>query len=893
MQALPHGTVTFLFTDIESSTRLWHEHAAAMPAAYARHDAILREAITAHGGVVYKTVGDAFQVAFPTAIDAVSAAYAAQRTLTAEPWPLKERLKVRMALHTGAVDPDAHGDYRSPVLNRIGRLLGAGHGGQVLVSQATMELARDHLPAGVAFRNLGEQRLKDLYRPERVYQLEGTGLPADFADLLTLDTRPNNLSTQLTQFIGRQDDVDAVRALIERPEVRLVTITGPGGMGKTRLALQVGADMLDAFRDGVFVVTLDTLTDAALVLPAIAHVFGLRESPDTPVTATLTGHLQSKQVLLVLDNLEQVIESSRFIGQLLVVCPEVKVLATSRVRLQLRGEREYPLQPLALPDSWRRATPSSLSHYESVRLFVERAQEVKPSFIVTNDNAPAVAEICARLDGLPLAIELAAARVRMLPPEALLKRLAERLPLLTGGARDLPERQQTLRGAIAWSYELLGEEDRALFRRISVFAGGTTLEAIEAVAVDEGQAWDAFDGLERLVDQSLVRSTDSSGEPRFLMYETIREFGLAELAAHGEVDEAFRRHAEYFASFDQIHTSVTDLILAEVERTDAERENIRAACAWTLANDLTLAYRLAAGYGFVWYWRGVRREEAEWVREVLFAPPPDIPSHDRARFFLGAAYTILSFSLDKRASEILMQGLREAIAIFRAEGELQWSRRALTNLSIYEHSVGNHRQAMVLMLELIDLARTQGDDLNLALAMNNAGYFAYLQGDLAESLPLLDEGLAIARTLRQSPDVAAVLMSSRGDALRALGRLEEAEAMYSESLALGISLRRPEDTWVNILGLLFVAKSTGRLELAAWLGGVQHTVRLDHDIHLHNDLVDQVAELEHTVGEIRAEMGDDAFRRAWDLGLSARPEDVMARLDIPDAMLTHEKEVSA
>jgi predicted ATPase len=814
--------------------------------------------------------------------------------LTAEPWPLPERLKVRMALHTGAVDPDAHGDYRSPVLNRLGRLLGAGHGGQVLVSQATMELARDHLPAGVAIRDLGEQRLKDLYRPERVYQLQGRGLQEDFAALRTLDTRPNNLPVQLTQFIGRQDDVQAVRALIERPEVRLVTITGPGGMGKTRLALQVGADLLDAFRDGVFVVTLDTLTDATLVPAAIARVFGLRESPDVPAITTLADHLQGKQVLLVLDNLEQVIECATAIGELLVGCPEVKVLATSRVRLQLRGERDYPLQPLALPDSRRRATASSLSRYESVRLFVERAQEVRSSFSVTNDNAPAVAEICARLDGLPLAIELAAARVRMLPPEALLKRLAERLPMLTGGARDLPERQQTLRGAIAWSYELLGEEDRALFRRISVFAGGATLEAIEAVAVDEGQAWDAFDGLERLVDQSLVRSTEMAGEPRFLMYETIREFGLAELAAQGEVDEAFRRHAEFFASFDQMTKGpATDLIVAEVDRTDAERENIRASCAWTLANDLTLAYRLAAGHGFVWYWRGVRREEAEWVSEVLFAPPPDIPSHDRARFFLGAAYTILSFSLDKRASEILVQGLREAIAIFRTEGELQWSRRALTNLSIYEHSVGNHRQAMVLMLELIDLARTQGDDLNLAFAMNNAGYFAYLQGDLAESLPLLDEGLAIARTLRQSTDVAAVLMSSRGDALRALGRLEEAEAMYSESLALGISLRRPEDTWVNILGLLFVARSTGRLELAAWLGGVQHTLRMDHDIQPHNDLVDQVAELEGVLGEIRAEMGDDAFRRAWDLGLSARPEDVLARLDIPDAMLTHEKEVSA
>jgi predicted ATPase/class 3 adenylate cyclase len=894
MQALPHGTVTFLFTDIESSTRLWHEHADAMPVAYARHDAILREAIAANGGVVYKTVGDAFQVAFPTAIDAVTAALVAQRALQAESWSLPEPLKVRMALHTGAVEPDANGDYRSPVLNRLGRLLGAGHGGQVLLSQATMELARDGLPDGASFRDLGEQRLKDLYRPERVFQLEGSGLHGDFADLLTLDTRPNNLPVQLTQFIGRQADVDAVRGLLERPEVRLVTITGPGGMGKTRLSLQVGADMLDSFRNGVFVVALDTLTDAALVPSAIAQAFGLRESADTPVTSILTTHLYGKHLLMVLDNLEQVIESATFIGELLLACPEIRILATSRVRLQLRGEREYPLAPLALPDNRVHATPVSLSQYESVRLFVERAQEVRPAFTVTNENAPAVAEICARLDGMPLAIELAAARVRMLRPEALLKRLAERLPMLTGGARDLPERQQTLRGAIAWSYELLGDEDQALFRRMSVFAGGATLEAIEAVAVDEGQGWEAFEGLERLVDQSLVRSTEVSGEPRFLMYETIREFAEAELVAHREAPEAKRRHAAYFASFDRLaHDFQTADIVAEIERIEPEQENIRSACAWAVGHDPVLAYRLVAGHGFTWYWRGVRREEVDWVRTVNSLPVPEVPPVDRARFLLAAGHTLINVPTDAETQEAVGRGLREAVDIFRDEGPIFWSRRSMTALAIHEFGLGNQDEAMSLMLELLDLTRKDGEAEPLALALNNAGYFAYLRGDYSGSLRYLDEGLHVAGAQTESADIVGVVMSSRGETLRALGRFDEAEAMFSEALRLVIGLRRPGDTWYNILGLALVAAQSGRHEFAVWLGAAYHGLRLKHDVPGEADLVMLESELESLLEHVRAEIGADAYGRVWQSGLLAMPEDVLARLDEVGVMPVGEQEMPA
>ncbi len=479
MQNLPRGTVTFLFTDIEGSTRLWHAYGETMPAAYERHDAMLRAAVLALGGVVYKTIGDAFQAAFPDAAAGVGAALDAQRALQAEDWPTPEPLMIRMALHTGAVDPTPEGDYRSPVLNRLGRLLDAAHGQQVLVSQAAMELTRDLLPSGVRFIDLGEQRLKDLYRPEHVWQLGAPDLRVEFPALRTLDTRPNNLPTQLTQFIGREDDAARLSELLRRDDVRLVTLTGPGGIGKSRLSLQAAADLLDRFEHGVFLTMLDAITDPALVPGTIAQALGLRDTGEEAMATQLTDFLQDRRMLLVLDNLEQIIEAATFVGELLVAAPGVKILATSRTRLQITGEHEFPLRPFSLPDRRHADDVDTISQYESVRLFVERAEATRPTFRLTSDNAPAIAEICTRLDGLPLAIELAAARIRILPPEAMLGRLTARLPILTGGARNVPARQQTLRGAIAWSYELLTPEDRALYRRMAVFSGGATLEAVQ------------------------------------------------------------------------------------------------------------------------------------------------------------------------------------------------------------------------------------------------------------------------------------------------------------------------------------------------------------------------------------------------------------------------------
>jgi predicted ATPase/class 3 adenylate cyclase len=502
MPDLPSGTVTFLFTDIEGSTTLWERDRTAMQAAVERHLAILRAAIEANAGVLFKVVGDAIQAAFPTAPDAVAASLVAQRALQTENWGEIGPLPVRMALHTAAATP-RDGDYLAPGLNRLARLLAAAHGDQVLLSLATQDLTRDALPPEASLRDLGEHPLRDLFRPERVFQLLHPDLQADFPPLHTLATRPNNLPLQPTPFLGREEQVQAIVARLRRDAVRLLTITGPGGVGKTRLALQVAADLVETFPKGVWFVDLSALSDPGLVAPAIATVLDVRAEGGT-LAAQLAGILGATPLLLVLDNFERVLDAVPVVADLLAHLPGLKVLVTSRTPLHAYGEQEYPLAPLPLPDPAHLPPLERLSQYEAVRLFIERAQAVKPDFIVTNANAPAVAEVCFRLDGLPLAIELAAAHVKVLPPQALLKRLERRLPLLTGGARMLPARQQTMRDTIAWSHDLLASEEQTLFRRLAVFAGGCTIEAAEAVAGADGML-EVFGGIASLIDKSLLR----------------------------------------------------------------------------------------------------------------------------------------------------------------------------------------------------------------------------------------------------------------------------------------------------------------------------------------------------------------------------------------------------
>jgi predicted ATPase/class 3 adenylate cyclase len=589
MSDLPTGTVTLFFTDIEGSTRLLQqlgEHYADVLAT-CRH--LLREVFQQWNGHEVDAQGDAFFVAFARATDAVSAAVDMQRALAAYVWPDGVSVAVRIGLHTGEPSRTAEG-YVGLDVHHAARVMSAGHGGQVLLYQTTCELVKHDLPEGVSLRDLGEHRLKDLQRPGHLYQLIIAGLPADFPPLKSLDTHHHNLPVQPTPLIGREQEVATVLVFLRREDVRLLTLTGPGGTGKTRLGLQVAAELSEAFPSGVYFVNLAPINDPAFVVPTLAHTLDVKEIAEQSLLDLLKGSLHWKHLLLLLDNFEQVVDAAVYVVELLATCPLLKVIVTSRAALHVRGEQEFAVPPLTVPDPKHLPDLVALSKYEAVALFIQRAQSVKSEFQVTNANAPAVAEICVRLDGLPLAIELAAARIKLLPPQALLARLGQRLAVLTSGARDVPERQQTLRNTIEWSYHLLDAAEQRLFRRLSVFIGGCTLEAIEAVCttLDSNTAVVlVLDGVGSLIDKSLLQQTEQEyGEPRFLMLETIREFGLECLMADGEEEVTRQAHASYYLRLsEQAEPELRGTQQALwLSRLEAEHVNFRSALGWALEN---------------------------------------------------------------------------------------------------------------------------------------------------------------------------------------------------------------------------------------------------------------------------------------------------------------------
>ena len=537
---LPTGTVTFLFTDIEGSTRLLQSLGEGYSDVLSQHHRLLREAVEGAGGVPIGTEGDSLFAAFDSPVAAVAAAVGAQRALAGADWPAGVSVRVRMGLHTGeGVVRD--GTYVGLDVHRAARIAAVGHGGQVLLSDSTRALAEQSLPAGVVLRDLGRHRLKDLAQPEHIYDTVIEGLASEFPALRSLEAAPNNLPTQLTSFVGRAREVAEARRLLAT--TRLLTLTGPGGTGKTRLSLQVAAESIEDFPDGVFFVPLGPIEDAELVAPAIVSALGLHENPNEPPSARLIEYLRDRHLLLILDNFEQVLPAAGLVGDLLKGSPKVSVVVTSRATLHLYGEREYAVPPLGLPGSGADLDPATISQYEAVALFIQRAGAVRPDFQITAANAPAVAEICSRLDGLPLAIELAAARVKLLPPQALLARLGKSLETLEAGSMDLPARQRTLRGAIAWSHDLLDDAAHQALRLLLHLrrwgrSGGGGIDLRRCVV-------DVLSGLAGLVDQSLVRQEEVDGEPRFVMLTTIREFAMERLVESGLAEDMARRHAAF------------------------------------------------------------------------------------------------------------------------------------------------------------------------------------------------------------------------------------------------------------------------------------------------------------------------------------------------------------
>jgi predicted ATPase len=763
---------------------MWESHPEAMQTALARHDEILKDATEEHGGYVFKTIGDAFCCAFLTAPDALKAALEIQRRLLSSEWEQIGPLRVRMALHTGAAE-GRDGDYFGPPLNRVARLLSAAHGGQVLLSLPAQELVRDQLPVSTSLRDLGEHRLKDLFRPERIFQLLAPELPSEGPSLRTLNTYPNNLPFQPTPLIGREKEVAELCERLSRPEVRLLTLTGAGGTGKTRLGLQAAAELTQDFEDGVFFVSLAAISDAELVVGALAGTLEVKEAGAQPLLESLEDYLGEKRMLLLIDNFEQVREAAPVVSELLSAAPRLKVLATSRIPLRLYGEHEYSVPPLALPDP-ERAPPSveDLIQYEAVKLFVERAQAATGGFHVTNENVPAVAEICHRLDGLPLAIELAAARVKVLPPQKLLERLSSRLKLLTGGARDIPERQRTLRGTIEWSHGLLDDGEKRLFARVAVFSGGCTLEAVEAIChVDGGLPVDVLDGLSSLVDKSLLRQEEGvGGEPRFAMLETIHEYAREKLEQSGDAEEIKLAHAEYF------------LVLAEeaepelfgprdvewLERLEEEHGNMRAALSWALERaEAEPGLRLGGALWPFWEAHGHYREGIRWLEKAL-EKDGRTSAAARAKALEGFGWLVFRVGEMNRAVVTAEEGLE-----LSNEAGLGGAVRAkfLGLLGWLVEVQGHHAQAKELLEEGLILSRDVDDKFGIADTLLMLGSTLSSLGERKRERQLHEEGIALSRELGYVRTLGRLLLSL-GYTLLLEGEYERGAALNEEAAAL-------------------------------------------------------------------------------------------------------------
>ncbi len=870
MAELPTGTVTFLFTDIEGSTRLLQELGDRYAVVRDDHAAIVRRATAEGGGVQVSTGGDSFFLAFPTPAGAVRAAVAAQRGLATHDWSPGPPVRVRMGLHTGegVLGGD---DYVGIDVNRAARIADAAHGGQVILSDATRGLVEHSLPEGTSLRDLGEHRLKDIVHVEHLHDLVIEGVPADFPPPRTLDARPNNLPVQLTSFVGREEQIAEVRQLLGR--TRLLTLTGAGGTGKSRLALQVAAEILTEYRDGSFFADLSSVTDPALVPSAVARALGVPEVAGRPILEAVKTHLDDKELLLVVDNFEQVAEAGPVIEELLTAAPKLKILVTSRVVLSLRGEQEYGVPPLEPPDPERLPDLLTLGRFEAVRLFTERALAVRPRFRLTEDNAPAVAEITARLDGLPLAIELAATRTKVLTPEQMLPRLQKRLSILTSRIQTLPERQRTLRGAIAWSYDLLEVAERRLFARLSVFAGGWTVESAEAVCDPGDLGLDALEGLTSLVDKSLIRMAEPADRhSRFSMLETIREFGQDQLGAGGDLDLVLRRHGEHFlglAGEAEPHLTADDQ--GEwLDRCDREHANIRNALRWAI--ETGQADRAQESAGALWrFWqqRGHLAEGRRWLEEILAMPSGQGRTRARAKALTGAG-GIAWWQNDRGAARAFYEG---ALAIERELGDPARTAEALYNEAFVMAAVDDLESAARLLDESLALFRSVGNEQGVARALVMLVIRDAVAGEWGRVIARIEEVVAIWRRVGDRLQLAFDLVWL-AFAYGRVGRREDARSVALEALDLFRQVDNATGVALAFRDLAFLATWEGRHQDAIRLAGASESLRertgggpppgfaglLEGD----------------PVAEARVHLSEDAAQQAWGEGYSMGVDEAVA-----------------
>ncbi len=804
---LASQTLAFLFTDIEGSTRLWERYYEPMKDALERHDAILRSAVERANGQVVKSMGDGLMAVFGSAADGVSACLKAQHDLACARWGETGALRVRMALHVGEA-AKRNGDYYGPTLNRTARVMSAGHGGQVLLSAAAAAVVMDELPEGSTLRDLGEHRLKDLGRPERVFQLVHPALPVSFPPLVTLSRRTSELPDQPSAFVGRAAELKEIGKLLEEESVRLVTLTGPGGIGKTRLALRAAGDEVDRFEDGVLFVDLSAARDSASVLAAVARTIGLGDTPDESLLAELSRQLREQRVLLVLDNFEQVTAAAPTASQLLHGCPRLKLLVTSREALRVRGEHLFAVPPLSLPSGGRRqASAEQLVRYEAIQLFVERAHAVRPDFRLTDDNAAAVVEICLRLDGLPLAIELATARINLFSPEALRDRLSSRLQLLGSGAQDLPARQQTLRATIEWSCQLLEPGEQRLFELLSVFSG-ISYDAVEAVAsgIDRLRETgiDTLDGVASLADKSLIRQVDAGAhEPRLVMLETIREYAAERLDELPDFSAAARRaHAVHFADFarrqwEHLTGDQRDTALAAMA---AEIENLHVAWRyWVAEGDLDQLNRLVDSLWLLYEARGLYHATIELTTELLnvLSATPSTPERAMQEVTLRTSLARALMAINGYTREV-EEAYTHALDLFEGERELPQLFPVLRGLASFYNYRAEFDKGAQIGREILRLSDAQDDpsmrvDGHLVLGSSLA-----LEHDLHGGLEHLDKAIASFKSqghqlrrfrLGNNPGVASFTTSAL--TLWMLGFPDRALERANRAVTLATELEHP------------------------------------------------------------------------------------------------------
>ncbi len=869
-------TIALLFTDIEGSTELLQELGDRYPRILARHNELFRSAVTLHGGREISNTGDGFFCVFPTVARAVEAVIDAQRAFHQEPWPDGIQLLVRMGLHSGEPKQTEDDNYVGLDVHRAARISSAANGGQVLLSADARERLAHEGSNGFSLRDTGSHRLKGLRYPEHLFELSVPGIPECGAPVRSLSSRPNNLPAQPTVFVGRERELSEIQKLLLREDTRLVTLTGPGGTGKTRLSLEVAHVLLDTFQAGVFQVLLAPVTDPALVPQTIAQTVGVPEVPSRPVIETLKGSIGSRKMLLVLDNLEQVLGCAPVVVELLAGCPQLKILVTSRETLKLRFEREYPVPPLQLPAAGApRQDLGALAACESVHLFIDRVRDFKPDFELTQENAPLVAAICTRLEGMPLAIELTAPRMKLLAPRAILDRLNDRLGFLKGGAKDLAQRHQTLRAAIDWSYNLLEEPDRVLFRRASVFVGGFSVESAEEICGADDAVPDLLEGLASLSDKSLLKRSEVEGEPRLGMMETLREYALEQLRPTPDFAAVRARHALHFVqlaealapgfmSRDQRHS---------VGRMLTEADNLRAALTWALEQPAAEATsRLLASLLWLWIPQGQLTEGRAWAARALEQTQRLGPCLERAVVLDVAAWLSL-ISGDYPAALPLCE---ESVALFKSLGREHEGARTKIALGTTSAVLGRE-EGLQFVNEALAACRQQGDRYGTAVALIALGEVARAISDQDGARACYEEAMGLLSELGNTYWPGLLYQNLAHFRLHE-GDWKGAAELLAQTAELGQEFNYPMVVNLYLAAMGGVAVVRGReAEGVRLFGAVDAFLK---SLGAAFEPTDQ-AEFDRHVATAKAALGEATFEVAWKQGAAwTRDEAIAVALEL-------------